>query len=205
MFKIRFAAMFAVVVLAGLSLPASAQEIQKPAYVAGEWCEYRDMFGNTVRQTVTEIAPDGGFVMVWEGETYTKEIRKYNADHELTWLGERAYTPAWSGPKFPLKVGASGTLPPFSYELTGGVTTAKPVLEPIEAEVVKVPAGAFESLAVKVVVTYTRERGRSNDFLVTTWYALDPSIRWPVKRTFLDQGSRSNKANGEMAMVRCGR
>ena len=205
MFAIRFAAtLFAVALLAGLSLPASAQEIQKPTYKVGEWCDYRDNFGNDFRQTVTEVAPDGGFTLVSEGETYTKGVRRYNSNHELLLLNDRAYVPAWSSARFPLKVGQSGTLPTFTYAITSGVTTAKPTLESITIEAVKVPAGAFESLVSKVVVKYTREHGRTNQFVVTTWWALSPSIRWPIKRIFLDHGNEKNRANGEMELVRCG-
>lgn len=201
---LRFAAMFAVAValLAGLSTPASAQEIQKPVHAVGEWCEYEDGFGNIFRQTVTDIAPDGGFTLVGEGETKPREERVYDFNHKLIRRGQNNYSPYWSAPDFPLKVGQSGKLNSFSYAMEkSGVTKASGTLESVTRDEVTVPAGTFAVLVSKVVVEYSRESGRTGQFVVTRWWALDPNIKLPVKQVFLDY--RSQKNSWEMSLVKC--
>lgn len=202
MFTIRFAALCAAALLAGQYLPASAQEIQKPTLKVGYWCDYKDEFGNVFRQTVTEVAADGGFTMIGEGETKPREERVFNADHKLVKRGQNNYNPHWSSPDFPLKAGQSGKLNSFSYAMEkSGLTTAEGILQSVAPDEVAVPAGNLPALRSKVVVEYARERGRTDQFDVTTWWALDSAIKLPVKQVFKDY--RSKKNSWEINLVKC--
>lgn len=183
----------------------SAAEVPKPSYSVGEWCEYRDKYRNTVRQTVTEIAPDGAITMVWEGEQTPKQVRVYNPNLELVKRNERTFSPAWSSPPFPLRDGATGHLGKFTYERGSGATTsAVSTLTATKREQLTVPAGTYEALTAEVVVSYARGNGRQNEFHISQSWALDPSVRWPLKHVFFDYGNKRSESNKELELVRCG-
>jgi len=178
-------------------------QVSKPNYVVGDWCEFKDRYGNLFRQTVTEKT-ESGYVMVAKGEVSPEEVRRYNLDHQLVAVDTRTFSPFWRSPTFPLRVGQHGPLDEFTYMVRSGKTTAKPELLPITLERVRVPAGELDTLMVKTIVKYTRGTGRQNEFHITHWWPIDPAIKWPVKYEFYDHGNRNSSSNRSYELVLCG-
>ena len=106
---------------------------------------------------------------------------------------------------FPLRDGTKGELGTFTYQRSSGsTTTAVAKLESIRPELLTVPAGTYEALTAKVVVSYTRGRGRQNEFHISVSWALDPTVKWPLKHVFFDYGSKTSRSNREHDLVRYG-
>jgi hypothetical protein len=197
---IRFAALCAVALLAGLSLPASAQEIQKPTYKVGEWCNYKDGFGNTFRRTVSDVRADGSFSI-----STGSRVREYNPDHHLISNGGRKITPYWGGPAFPLKAGQRvGEKWEFAYTTSKGRgAKAELTLVSVRPDTVTVPAGTFQTLRVETEMQYRLDTGFANRLDNIVWYALDPKIKQYVKLESTDYGVRGG-GKTEAQLMECG-
>ena len=189
-------------------VPASvvAQEVSKPNFVVGDWCEYSvdALQRGQERQEIVAVQPDGGYTLKVTGVA-NDNLRIYNGANELMQTGDRTFVPARKSLVFPLQVGnrTGGGSYSFPHPNKPGVTVdAKTEIKAVERVNVTVPAGAFDTLRVELVTNYRITTGYSNQWVETNWLSLDPTVKFPVKLEFNDYGNRDYRFT--RTLVKCG-
>jgi len=176
-----------------------AQEIQRPVRAVGDWCEYASEGVGVAKQRreVIEVAPDGGWTLKTTDES-GEVVRVFDADGRTLRRGNREHKHiSSSGPLYPISTKSRGRVIKQSYphaRRTGITIEVTSEIKSVEPETLTVPAGSFDTLRVQTVLDYRyHDRTYSNQMVDTVWYALDPKLKFPVKSTFVDYGSRNSE------------
>ena len=197
-----------LVFLASLVVPiAQGQEVQKPARVIGDWCEYEvDGVGvSRQRREVVDVASDGGYTVKFTDDG-GEHLRVFNSDGHMIRRGNREYTRiSSSGAWYPISAKTRGRVSKYSrpHDRRGVIVEVTSEVRSVEPEKITVPAGTFDTLRVEQVSDYRYQDGSySNQFVDTIWYALDAKMKFPVKFTFIDYGSRTSSVT--RVLSKCG-
>lgn len=200
--------LFLAILISLITPIAYGQEIKKPVYAVGDWCEYEvDGIGTSKqRREVVEVSADGGYTQKFTDEEGT-QLRVFNSDGRAVRRGNIEYTLANDrGSNYPITAKSRGRVSNYSRPHTrrpGVIVEIKSEIRAVEPENVKVPAGAFDTLRVEYVSDYRYQDGSySNQFIDTIWYALDEKMKFPVKLAYIDYGSRTSSVT--RLLTKCG-
>ena len=182
---------------------AQGQEVQKPVMAVGDWCEY-DLDGVGVskqRREVIEVAADGGYTQRFTDEEGV-QIRVFNANGQWIRTGQSPVSDSGGG-IYPISAKLRGRVSKYSRPHTtrpGVIVEVTSVVRSVEPEKVSVPFGNFDTLRVEFVSDYRFGDGSyANQFVDTVWYALDPKMKYPVKLSYIDYGTRKSSVTRVLA------
>ncbi|MCC7082787.1 MAG: hypothetical protein IT530_19150 [Burkholderiales bacterium] len=188
---------------------AQAQEIPKRQRAVGDWCEYAvDGIGiSTQRLEVVDVTPGGGYTVKLSADRESEQIFVFDDAGEITGRnGREQKTLSATRPLYPINAQLRGRIAKFSFlhiRRPGVTVEVTSEVASVESEKVTVPAGSFDTLRVHTVSRYQySDNSYSNQWEETHWYALDPSIKFAVKRTYIDHGRRDSRRIREI--TKCG-